>query len=65
MRSKRQINKLLREAPCPAETPSWKESAICDKCGEAAHVTFCPKPPTIPKKEWQKMNDDQRLEAEI
>lgn len=43
----------------------WKQAAICPKCGEAAHIKICPKPRKISKKKWQKMNDDQRIEAEM
>lgn len=42
----------------------WKNSDICLNCGEAKHIYWCPKPDDIPKEEWQKMSDDERLEAE-
>jgi hypothetical protein len=42
----------------------WRPAAICESCGEAAHVYFCPKPPGVRADVWQNMSDDERLEAE-
>jgi hypothetical protein len=41
-----------------------RPAAICENCGEAVHVYFCPKPPDISADAWQKMSDDERLDAE-
>ncbi len=36
----------------------------CDKCGDPAHVYFCSKPASISKEAWQRMSDDERLDAQ-
>lgn len=40
------------------------DADVCENCGEAEHVYYCPKPDNIPKEDWQKLSDDERLEAE-
>ncbi len=60
------IEALAKACNAPVLSRTWegRQSNICDKCGEAAHVTFCTKPDHISKEDWQRMSDDARLEAE-
>lgn len=45
--------------------PETQPAELCPNCEEAQHVHFCPKPPNISVKKWQKMSDEDRLEAEF
>jgi len=45
-------------------TVKWVPSSLCQTCGEAAHIDFCPKPHGITAKQWQRMSDAKRQARE-